>query len=367
MSHRLGLAKLALANGFVVYLISQFSNSRSVIEGLGIRCIDVNFFRSSASILLNFKLMFQIWSILRKISPDIIHLVTPKAILIGGIPARLTRNVGVVFAVSGLGSGFIGDSVRAKFFQFLCRNFYRVVFADPRSRIIFQNSDDQADLLGKSKRLSRKSCLIEGSGVIVNSFEYDYKIRRKKNRLITVAFVGRLIEDKGIFEFLQSAEQIVQERSLTRFLIVGEGDAGNPGTTVGIDRFQPSANKSILFLGHRSDVTQLYRDIDIVVLPSYREGFPKVLMEAAAAGLAVVATDVPGCRGAVLEGKTGLLVPARNVEALTSAILKLIDSPSLRESMGKAARQLAEQKFDAEHINQKQMAVYRELLTMARQ
>ena len=170
--------------------------------------------------------------------------------------------------------------------------------------------------------------------------------------------VSRLLYDKGVLEFIEAAKLCKSTRPEVEFLLIGDTDPTNPASISQKDLDDFRRDNIVELLGHSMDVANLMKTFDILVLPSYREGFPKVIMEAAATGLPVVTTDVTGCRSAVVHNQTGLIVPLKNVEALGKSIGKLLDSPKLRLTMGDNARQFAELNFDVNQLSTTHISVW---------
>ena len=173
-----------------------------------------------------------------------------------------------------------------------------------------------------------------------------------------MAFLSRLLYDKGVLEFVEAAKLCKSTRPEVEFLLVGDTDPTNPASLSQKDLGSFRRHNAVKLLGHSTDVASLMKTFDILVLPSYREGFPKVIMEAAATGLPVVTTDVTGCRSAVVHNETGLIVPSKNVEALEKSIGKLLDSPRLRSAMGANAREFAVLNFDVNRLSATHISVW---------
>jgi glycosyltransferase involved in cell wall biosynthesis len=230
----------------------------------------------------------------------------------------------------------------------------------PKLRIVFQNDDDRKIISSLCNLPNEKSILIPGSGVDLTEYAYQPEPETK----IKVIFVGRLLKDKGIREFIRAASMLDEQGVEAHFLAAGSTDTGNPATIKKEHLEQWRSEGIVEFLGQRNDIAQLLSDSHIVVLPSYREGLPKSLIEAAACGRAVVTTNVPGCRDAIIPNETGLLVPHRNAAKLAYAIKLLIHNQDLRHAMGKAGRRLAEEKFAIHNVVDAHMNLYNELINM---
>jgi len=295
---------------------------------------------------------------MREIRPDLVHLVTIKPVLYGGLMARLAGVPAMVAAISGLGTVFIERDQKRSWMRSGVEWFYRLALGHPNAKVIFQNPDDRAALIGIRAVREEKTALIRGSGVSLAV----YPMRPEPEGVPVVTFAARLLKDKGVREFVEAARALKERGVVARFWLVGSPDLGNLTSISEEELSQWSKNGLVEALGYRTDIPDLFAKSNIVVLPSYREGFPKVLIEAAACGRAVVTTDVPGCCDAIEPETTGLLVPARDASALADAIQALIDAPLRRKQMGVSGRALAEREYAIEKVVDAHLAIYRELL-----
>ncbi len=314
--------------------------------------------RGSINFLDNAKTFFKIWKFFKEEKPDIVHLVTIKPYLYGGIISRLTDVPCLVTAVSGLGTIFISDNLQSKLLRLLLYPIYKFAFNHFNQKIIIQNKDDLKTLQDWGVINSLKVKLLKGSGIKLENFtNFDEPFG-----VPTIALAARLLRDKGVNEFVAAAK-IIKERGIqSRFLLAGDLDIGNPTSLELNDLNTIKKNGHVEILGYHNDISKLYSQSHIICLPSYREGFPKGLMEAAAAGRAVVTTDVPGCREAVIPNETGLIVPAKDPKKLANAIQWLIENPKERLNMGKAGRRFAEKNFSIENIVNYHIDIYFELI-----
>lgn len=239
---------------------------------------------------------------------------------------------------------------------------YRSALTHKHLRVIFQNRDDQVRVAKLAHVDEKKTTIISGSGVDLIS----YKVcSSANNELPIVMLAARFLHDKGIYEFVHAAKLIKSRNAKlqgTRFVLVGDLDKENPASLSDAELNSIHAEAIVEVWGYRNDMPSVISLATIVVLPSYREGFPKVLIEAAACGKPVVTTDVPGCRDAILADVTGLLVPVKNSDALASAIERLLNDPELCLEMGRAGRLRAEKEFDVNSVVQKHLTIYQELL-----
>jgi glycosyltransferase involved in cell wall biosynthesis len=234
---------------------------------------------------------------------------------------------------------------------------YRAILHSKKVWILFQNPDDQA-LFAQHKIIHPQHIsIIKGSGVDLQQFAFS-AIPKGKIKIILVA---RMLWDKGVGEFVKAATVLKQQGVDADFLLVGPVDAGNP-KSISIDQLEEWRKSGVVkWLGERTDIPQLVTKSHIAVLPSYREGLPKSLIESAAIGRPIITTDVPGCREVVKDGENGFLVPAKDAKKLAVAIQKLINNPKLLTSMGKKSRLMAEQEFSIQQIVEQTLKLYRDL------
>lgn len=291
----------------------------------------------------------------QEISPDIAHHFTVKCVLYGGIVARLL-GIPTVSAVTGTGHIFTTRSLKNMALRPLIAAGYRYAFRN--SQVIFQNPDDLKTFLRLGLCSYAHSHLIRGSGVNVDQF-FPSASPAKSDNQISVILVCRLLKEKGVAEFVEAAEIVRRHHRETTFLIAGEPDPGNPSSISQEQMREWKAANHVTFLGHQDDMESLLRESAICVLPSYYgEGVPRSLIEAAASGLPLVTTDMPGCREICRDGENGLLVSPRDALALASAITRLIVEPSTRAIMGQRSRQIAVEEFSERSVLKETLKVY---------
>ena len=297
-----------------------------------------------------------IWRLVRRLRPDIVHLVTIKPVIYGGLAARLARVPAVVSAISGLGYVFLARGTGAALRRRLVFTAYRIALGHPNGRVIFQNRDDATLLEAAVPR--GHSALIRGSGVDPTRF----RVFPLPEGPPLVVLAARLLWDKGVGEFVEAA-RILSERGVrARFALVGETDSENR-SGIPADVVEEWRRDGVVEIwGRRDDMPEVFAQSTLVCLPSYREGLPKVLIEAAACGRAIVTTDVPGCREIVRDRDNGLLVPARDAQALAEGLRELIEDRELRDRMGVRGRERVEAEFADEHVVRATLDLYAQLL-----
>jgi glycosyltransferase involved in cell wall biosynthesis len=358
LSHRLPVAIAAKKAGYIVHIATAAGSSIDRIKSYGLKHHVLPLTRSGRNPFSELKAIWSIWRLMYRLQPDIVHLVTIKPVLYGGIAARLSNVSGVVAAVSGLGTVFMAQGVRARLLRKFVNWLYRIALGHPNIRVIFQNPEDRSVLLDNGALNLNQTVLIRGSGVSLA----EYPLRPEPVGVPVVVLAARLLRDKGVGEFVEAARLLHSRGVQARFRLIGSQDPGNP-TTITEDELNAWRQEGeVELLGYRVDIPKLFSEANIVTLPSYYgEGLPKVLIEAAACGRAVVTTDHPGCRDAIEPEKTGLLVPVRDPAALAAAIEMLIQDGELRHRMGQAGRTLAEREFTVESVVDAHLNIYKEL------
>jgi len=280
-------------------------------------------------------------------------------VLYGTIAARVARVPAVVNAMTGLGYAF--DDERAR--SFLGRTLallFRHAVRHPRMQTIFQNAEDRDVFVGRGWLKPQAAVIVRGSGVDTSVFAPG---DGPKDDPPLVVFASRLLASKGGAEFVEAARMVRASGRSARFVIAGEPDPDSPATITAEQLATWSDEGAVEVWGRRDDMAAVFRRASLSVLPThYREGVPKVLIEAAAAGLPAVTTDTPGCRDIVADGETGLLVPTRDARALAGAIIELLDDPGRRRDMGRRARQRVLDAFSLDHVIEATLRVYAALL-----
>jgi len=356
ISHRLPLALHAIKNGWEVYVLTKDTGKRKELEDKGIIFIDIPFGRTTTNPMQELRCLLAIRRELKQIKPDVIHNVTWKGCLWGGIAAKMVGNHHVVNALSGLGSVVIGDGMVNKIMGKLAD----VAFRNDYAHFIFQNPDDIAWFKRQKYVHDNNIHLIKGSGIDLNSFAYKDAVLKDK---LKVLFPARMLRDKGLIELID-AFRILQLKYEGKVELVLAGSCGDANKTAVTEEElrRMLVDGYITWIGNQKDMYPVYCDSDIVVLPSYREGLPKSLIEACAVGRPIVTTDVPGCRECVDEGVNGYLVPLKSVKELADAIEKLILSSEDRRIFGIASRKKAEEEFSIKNVIERTFSIYEILL-----
>lgn len=365
-SHRLHLALASREAGYTVALSTRAHCHQDLIqkiESLGVQVFGLKHFRRASLNPLNqLPALAELYQIYKNYKPDIVHHVALKPVLYGSFIAKMCGVPKVINALGGLGYLFTGKGFLFKeILKKIIFPFLRWVFSQKNSTLILQNPDDQQTLLDHKLIKPGKTVIIRGAGVDLQKFKIMPFAQTPPIRIVCVS---RLLWDKGIAELVHAIE-ILKNKNHTlqtndiEVIVYGTTDPENP-RSISEQQLQQWENlKLIQWAGHCEDIGTAYATCHIAVLPSYREGLPKSLLEAASCGRPIVTTDVPGCREIVQEGENGFLVPAGDSQALADALAKLIVNADLRAQMGHAGRRRVKQYFSNEIIQQQTLWLYR--------
>lgn len=359
LSHRLPLAVAAREAGYEVHVATPEDGGAAQIRARGFAFHPIPMVRSGTRPAEEAASVVALVRLYRALRPALVHHVTIKPVLYGGLAARLARVPAVVHAVTGLGYLFIARSTGAAVLRAGAKALYRVALRHPRSRVIFQNRDDMAFFRDRGLIRPGQPVLIRGSGVDVGAFAP----RPEPAGAPVVLLASRMLWDKGVGEFVGAARRLRERGVAARFVLAGDTDPDNRAAVPGA-RLRAWRDAGLIeWRGRCADMPAAFAQAAVVCLPSYREGLPKVLVEAAACGRALVAADVPGCREVVQPGVNGLLVPARDEAALADALQQLIEDPRRRQAMGRAGRRLAVEEFALDKVVAATLGVYADLLS----
>jgi glycosyltransferase involved in cell wall biosynthesis len=354
-SHFLKRALAAKAAGWRVILIAYSGEATAAIRAAGIEVIPVAFIRRRTNPVAELIFTLRLAKLYRQLRPDLVHHIALKPILVGGMAARLAGVPAIVNAPTGLGFVFSSDRLLAKLLKPLVSLLLRITLSPKNAQVIFENPDDLAELEQLGMIRPGAATLIRGAGVDIEHFAQA----PEPPPPVRVILIARMIREKGVADFVEAARLLREQKIVAEFVLVGAPDPGNPNTVTEAELRGWEADGLVTWLGPRKDIAQLLRGAHIACQPSsYREGLPKSALEAMASGKPLVATDIPGCREAVVDGQTGLLVPPRNPAALAAALRRLIEAPELRAKMGAAARLRAEQYFADAIICRETLLVY---------
>jgi len=360
VSHRLPLAVAARAAGYDVHVATATDDgtaSRSIVDA-GLTWHPIRLDQHGTRPTRELVTLIDILRLLRRLRPDLLHTVTIKPVLYGGLAARLTGVRGVVAALSGLGRTFRDEQGEPRLPGGALRATLRSALPATTTRVLLQNEDDAGMLVRSGIVRPDRVHVVPGSGVDLDRF-HPPSTPRDTSATPTFLLSGRMMWQKGVGEFVELARRLGDRG---RFLVAGYSEDGSPDMVPDRQLEEWAAAGTIEWLGNHPDVPALLRRVDVVVLPStYGEGVPKALIEAAAAGCAIITTDTPGCRDICRDGVNGLLVTPRDVDGLERAARTLAADPALRERMGLESRRIAERGFGLDSVIARTLDIYAEL------
>jgi glycosyltransferase involved in cell wall biosynthesis len=343
--------------GWRVVLVARASEATARIRASGIEVIPVDFIRRRLNPFAELAFTLKLAKLYCALKPDILHHIALKPIVLGGLAARLVGIKTIVNAPVGLGFVYSSDKLLAKILKPLVSLGLRFTLTPRGAKVIFENPDDMAALSAARMVRPEAATLIRGAGVNTEEFAPAPEPAGP----VRVILIARMIREKGVADFVAAA-RLLQGKA--EFILAGAPDPGNPNTITEAELNSWQAEGIVTWLGPRRDIAALLRGAHIAVQPStYREGLPKSALEALASGKPLVATDIAGCREAVVDGQTGFLIPPRDPFALAEAINKLIEDPALRARFGAAARLRVERYFADPIICAQTLALYESLVS----
>ena len=353
-SHFLDRAKAAVDKGYKVSVITRCRETAREFRQYGLAPINIEFSRRGLNPITELITIFRLRTILKRIRPDIVHNVALKPVVLGSLAAQFAGVQNIVNAPVGMGYVFTSEENRARILRPVVNALIRYSLGRQVRHVIIENNDDFNNLVASGFAKKDSIALIKGAGVDTKKFDY----KPEPDGQVRVIMVSRLLRDKGVQEFIDAAKLVKARESTVQFVLVGDVDEGNPTSLTADQLTDLRKSRDVTWLGARTDIAELLAASHVACLPSYREGLPKSLIEAASAGRPIVTTDVPGCREVVTHMVNGLLIQPRDVTALATAIEKLVNDPQLRQSMGKENRQKAESEYANEMIIAQTHGVY---------
>jgi len=349
---RLAHAQALRQRGDEVVLVSPEGPYGPQMQALGFRWLPFPLARRSLNPLTELRAVVRLLGLYKREKPDLVHHFTVKCVLYGSLACRLLGIRSVVNSVTGLGYVFLGNGGTRKWLRDPIKLSYRMLLKP--TWVIFLNPDDKAVFLESHLVDPGRTTLIRGDGVDLRRFSP----RPEPAGVPLAVLPARMLWDKGVGEFVAAARILRSKGSSARFALVGDSDNDNPAS-VDASQLQEWEKEAVIeWWGWKENMVDVYAQAAVVCLPSYREGMPKTLIEAAACGRPIVTSDVPGCREVVQHGVNGLLVPARDPQALAEALNDLLRNPNKRSQMGLQGRAIAEKEFSTESVISQTFALY---------
>lgn len=357
-SHRLPVARAALRNGYEVVVATGARDYAQKIRDEGFRLIPLALVRKNASPLHEWRALREVRRIYRIEQPDIVHHVAIKPVLYGSL-AGLGLGFPTINALTGLGYLVASSSLKAAFLRAAVWKAFRFLLNMPNQRVLVENQHDKQVLMTRLGVCSERVILTRGSGVDVDVFHPAPE--PVGTPVVTLA--SRMLWIKGVKEFVEAARLLRAKGIAARFALAGDTDLNNPSCVPRLELVNWQNSGTVEWWGHCREMPQVFQQSSLVCLPSHGgEGVPKVLMEAAASGRAIVTTDVPGCSEIVRQGVNGIVVQPRNAPALAEAIEKLLKDSVLRCQMASRSREIAVKEFSEAAVVEQTLALYRDLL-----
>jgi glycosyltransferase involved in cell wall biosynthesis len=342
------------AHGYDVHVAFQTKDLKNY-NIPSIKIHNIFFHRGKPSFLSEIRTLISLISVFYLVKPEIVHAVSTKPVIYSGLIRFFVKIPNFVASITGLGYLFSDEIRKNKILFYVIKSFFRLSLFRKQTLTVFENPDDRDELVNFRIIEKLKTFSFVGGGIDVDHFTYKYFSFEENPKVV---MISRILKDKGVIEFV-NAVKILKKRGIkAKFILVGDIDLGNPNSFTPKDVEKWVEEDSIEYLGFQKNIKEIIETSHIVCLPSYREGAPMALIEAAAIGRPCVTTDVPGCRHVVQEGETGLLVPPRDAESLAQALQRLIRDPELCRVMGEKARKHAENHFSSTLACQRMATVY---------
>lgn len=358
---RLGLARCLREQGFEIILISPPGKYTASFAQESFPWVEWQVGRQSLSPWGELSALRRLARLYRQENLDLVHQHTIKPVLYGSLASRLVGSQAVVNSITGRGYVFLSQEPKALALRQVVRPLYRLAFSRPDTAAIFENEEDRSYFITSKIIPARRTWLIPGVGVDAER----YLPTPEPPGQPVILFASRMLWDKGVGVLVEAARILRQSTDL-RVALVGEPDPGNPASVSPEQLRAWTAEGVVEWWGWQADMSRIYPQVHIITLPTqYGEGVPTVLLEAAASGRPIVASDIPGCRAVIHPEQNGLLVPPGDVHALAQALNRLASDPDLRGRMGQAGRQIVMQKFTLSLVNRSTLNVYQDVLTHA--
>lgn len=358
---RLSLIRRMKEYGWQVIAVAPSDKYSTCIERNGISYIPLKLSRKGTNPFDDLFLFFRLYKVYRTHSPSIVHHFTIKPIIYGSIAAKFAKVPAVVNSITGLGYIFCSKELRARILRSFVKCAYSLVLKGSNKRIIFQNQDDMDIFISAGIIKPQGAVMIRGSGVDINRFIPS----EEPEGTPVILLCARMLWDKGVGDLVEAAKLLRHWNVPALVVLAGQPDPGNPMSIPERQLYAWEREGIIKWLGYVDDIENVFIRANIVALPTtYGEGVPRSLIEAAASGRPIVATNIPGCREIVHHGKNGFLVEVQDIKGLAIALKTLIEKPDLRTRMGKYGRELVISNFSSEQIVKETIKVYKELFTL---
>ena len=360
ITHRIPVALQAKKLGYEIHLATIRSTSNKYLNSLGIFTHKLCKKNTENKFILLISSFLNTLKIVKKINPNIIQIITIFNILSSGFALLFTRQKNIIFSVSGLGFIFTDNKFFTKLVKFLITKILFLIFFIKQPKVIFQNKQDYNDLDKHNILIKKNVIFIKGSGVDTKKY---FGGNNNFSR-INILFASRLLIHKGIVEFLEAAELVKKDYRKINFIVAGKIDTNNPSFINKNTLLDFQKKNVIKYVGYCENIRNIFKKTSILVLPSYREGTPKIIIEALSYGIPVIASKISGCETIIKHRKNGILVPVKNSKALASAIIQLSKNKKLMNYFKKRGRLLAKKELDIKLVINKHLKIYNQLIKL---
>ncbi len=360
ISHRINLGLLAIKQGYRVSLACNNTGKFKILEAYGFNCYRINSNRGSVAPLALVRDIVQIIRVIRQVKPDLIHLISMRPIALGSLGSFLSIKTPMILTFTGLGFIFLSTGFKGLILRVIMKLYLYVIAKSSFVRIVTQNKHDAAYLSYLLKYPKENITIIRGSGIDLNYFNV---LKQPLSKPLVLAYVGRMLKDKGIENLVKAFELAIKNYPNLLLILAGSIDEKNP-TSITRDRLKEITNiNNIKHLGEVEDIRNVWKISHIAVLASKREGLPMSLMEAAACGRAIIASDVPGCTEVAINNKNALTFPYNDADSLSKAIIKLATDYKLRIKYSKESRKIVESDMDQKIVCKKYISMYEHIFS----
>ena len=338
------LIKKIISSGYEVVVTGPNRDNVDKIEELGARFVEIPMNKNGVNPIHDLKYLFALKKLLKKEAPDVTLGYTSKPVIYGSIAAKMAKVPHIAAMVTGAGYAFTAKSIKAKIIKSIMSMLYKLAFKSAHIAI-FQNTDDKDQFLKEKLVKCNKCAIVNGSGVNTEKFAFAPYPEQ-----ITFFMLSRIMFSKGIREYLQACELVKEKHPEVRFMLLGACEGIQD--SISPEALQTYVDRGIIeHFAETDTVSDYYKQCSVYVLPSYREGTPRTVLEAMAMGRPIITTDAPGCKETVVDGKTGFLVPVQDANSIAEKMLEFINNPELIEIMGKESLNYCVQKFDVNKVN----------------
>ena len=356
LSHRKKIGLAALSKNYRFVICAPKKESSISLKELGFDYVEIPLSRGGKNIFKEFKSFFKLLLIIKRINPNLMHLVTIKPVIYGGIISKLLGNIPILVAFPGLGHLYTSNDFYSKLLSKLINLIYKFIFSNPNHRIIFHNKSDANKIIGEAKINPKKCTYTYGSGVDLEEYEFSSMENFSKIKFL---FASRLLKDKGVHDFFKAAEILNKDsQNNFRFIIAGDIDKENP-SSISLQELQKWISSGIIeYVPYTKNIKKILREIHVAVLPSYREGMPKILLEASSIGRPLITTTAPGCNECVKQDFNGLKIEAGDFKELSKKMWQLGSNKKKMIKFGVNSRKLAEERYSEEKVIEKHLELY---------